>query len=244
MIVHLPAGKLTTIHFRNSTTMFHRLTTHPGLTQQQHRDLPGLSNTDLSQLKAQVLGQLRNLNPAALAYGTAFHAATLEPATYQRTDERGIRWAELEQLARQVRRQRFCRDLLYRGTPELTHTALYLETGLLVKVRPDLLVRSPAGRRLTLLDFKTTSCRDQTQFLAAIEQYDYDRQAAFYLDVLQADRFLIVGVQKKAPHAIWVFELTTAPLLLEQGRKKYRRLLRAHAAQLPAHQPAALPLAA
>ena len=218
--------------------MFTDLSAHPDLTQQQHRALPGLSNTDLSMLKTRLLGQLRNPNPAALAYGTAFHAATLEPATYQRTDERGIRWTELEQLARQVRRQRYCRDLLYRGTPELTHTAVHLETGLSVKVRPDLLVRSPAGRRLTLLDFKTTSCRDEAQFLATIEQYDYDRQAAFYLDVLQADRFLIVGVQKKAPHAIWVFDLATAPLLLEQGRRKYRRLLRAHAAQLPARQAA------
>ncbi|MDU0369589.1 PD-(D/E)XK nuclease-like domain-containing protein [Hymenobacter endophyticus] len=217
--------------------MFHSLQSYPDLTQTQHRALPHVSNTDLSDLKGQVLGQLRALNPQALAYGTAFHAATLEPATYARTDERGVRWADLEMLARRVRRQRYCRDLLYRGTPELTHTAVHTETGIAVKVRPDLLVRSRAGRRLTLIDFKTTSCPDRARFLATIEQYDYDRQAAFYCDVLQADRFLIIGVQKKAPHDLWVVEVSADAALMEQGRRKYRRLLRAYAGQPAFPQP-------
>lgn len=209
--------------------MFHALTAYPNLTQAQHRALPQVSNTDLSELKAQILGQLRQPNPVALAYGSHFHAAVLEPATYQRTDERGIRWPELETLARQVRRQRYCRDLLYRGTAELTHTATHTATGVQVKIRPDLLVTSPAGRRTTLIDFKTTSCPDLARFLASTEQYDYDRQAAFYLDALGADRFLIIGVQKKAPHQVWVFDATAAPGFIEQGRKKYTALLRRHA---------------
>ncbi|GAA3994447.1 hypothetical protein GCM10022408_01050 [Hymenobacter fastidiosus] len=52
-------------------------------------------------------------SPAALAYGTAFHAATPEPATYARTPDK-CPW---EQLARHIRRQCYCCDLLYRGTP-------------------------------------------------------------------------------------------------------------------------------
>lgn len=210
--------------------MFHNVQTFPQLTQAQHRALPHVSNTDLSDLKAQVLGQLRAPSPTALAYGTAFHAATLEPATYARTDDK-CPWEQLEQLARQVRRNRYCRDLLYRGTPELTHTATHTATGVSVKVRPDLLVRSRAGRRLTLIDFKTTSCRDLAHFLATIEQYDYDRQAAFYSDALQADRFLIIGVQKKAPHQLWTVEISANLVLMHQGRKKYQRLLRAYAQQ-------------
>jgi len=202
--------------------MFHGLTAYPGLTQEQHRALPHVSNTDLSELKARVLGQLRQPNPQALAFGSHFHSATLEPATYARTQEK-CPW---QQLARHVRRHRYCRDVLYRGTAELTHTAVHTETGVGVKVRPDLLVVSPAGRRRTLIDFKTTSCRDREQFLATIQQYDYDRQAALYLDALQADRFLIIGVQKKDSHAIWLFDATATPGFIEQGRRKYTALLR------------------
>ncbi len=206
--------------------MFHNLQAYPGLTQEQHRALPQVSNTDLSDLKAQVLGQLRRPNPQALAFGAHFHSAILEPATYQRTTERGIKWADIEMLARQVRRQRYCRDLLYRGTAELTHTATHTATGVAVKIRPDLLVTSRAGHRTTLVDFKTTSCPDFTHFLASARQYDYDRQAALYLDALGASRFLIIGVQKKAPHEVWVFDATAAPGFIEQGRKKYNAFLR------------------
>ena len=209
--------------------MFHSLTAHPNLSQADHRALPQLSNTDLSNLKAGILGQLRRPNPVALAFGSHFHAATLEPATYARTDERGVKWAELEMLARQVRRQRYCRDLLHRGTPELTHTATHTATGVAVKVRPDLLIRSRAGRQLTLVDFKTTSAPDYAHFLATTEQYDYDRQAALYLDVLGATRFLIIGIQKKSPHEVWLFDATAAPDFIAQGRKKYAALLSHHA---------------
>ena len=206
--------------------MFHALTHHPDLTQAQHRALPQVSNTDLSSLKQELLGQPRQPNPVALAYGSHFHTAVLEPATYARTEERGIKWADLEQLARQVRRQRYCRDLLYRGQAEQSYTATHTATGVGLKLRPDLLVRSRAGRQLTLIDFKTTSSPDLAHFLITIEKYDYDRQAALYLDVLGATRFLIIGVQKKDPHELWRVELTAMPGLIEQGRKKYAVLLR------------------
>ncbi|MDQ2794002.1 MAG: PD-(D/E)XK nuclease-like domain-containing protein, partial [Bacteroidota bacterium] len=168
--------------------MFHSLIHHPDLTQAQHRALPHVSNTDLSNLKAVLLGKPNTPNPVALAYGSHFHTAVLEPPHYVRTEERGIKWADLETLARQVRRQRYCRDLLYRGYAEHSYTAIHTATGVGVKLRPDLLVRSRAGRQLTLIDFKTTSSPDLPHFLTTIEKYDYDRQAALYLDVLGATR--------------------------------------------------------
>ena len=76
--------------------MFHALTHRPALTQAQHRALPHVSNTDLSQLKAALLGKPNTPNPVALAYGSHFHTAVLEPPLYQRTDERGIKWVDLE----------------------------------------------------------------------------------------------------------------------------------------------------
>ena len=224
--------------------MFHHVQHHPALTQAQHRALPHVSNTDLSNLKNELLGLTRQLNPVALAYGSHFHTAVLEPRHYARTAERGIKWPDLETLARQVRRQRYCRDLLYRGQPEQSHTATHAATGVPVKIRPDLLIRSRAGRQLTLLDFKTTSAPDLPHFLATLEKYDYDRQAALYLDVLGATRFLIIGVQKKAPHDVWRVELTALPGLIAQGRKKYTTLLRHHARQLAAAGPSfAFPIA-
>ncbi|SDY86719.1 PD-(D/E)XK nuclease-like domain-containing protein [Hymenobacter psychrophilus] len=224
--------------------MFTNLTTHPQLTQAQHRALPHVSNTDLSTLKAELLGQPRRANPQAFVFGTAFHEAVLEPARYSPPPTLAPAQRRLlDTLAAAVRRHRYCRDLLYRGTPELTHTATHEATGLTVKIRPDLLLTTPRLGRRVLVDFKTTSCPDYTHFLATVEQYDYDRQAAFYADVLQAERFLIIGVQKKAPNEIWLVELSADADTMAQGRKKYQRLLRAYAQQ-PCSPTAALPLAA
>ena len=41
--------------------MFHDLAHHPALTQAQHRALPHVSNTDLSNLKAALLGKLKEM---------------------------------------------------------------------------------------------------------------------------------------------------------------------------------------
>lgn len=203
---------------------------HAGLTQEAHRALPFVSNTDLTNAKNRALGITRQPNPQALAFGSHFHTAVLEPAEYQRTPQR-IPWENLEQLAAAVRRQRYCRDLLYRGQTEQTHTATHEATGLVVKVRPDLLITSPKTGRRVLVDFKTTSSPDYAHFCATIEKYDYDRQAALYSDLLGAARFVIIGVQKKAPFEVWRFEVMLAPGLIEQGRKKYERLLKLCAQQ-------------
>lgn len=48
--------------------------------------------------------------------------------------------------------------------------------------------------------------------------------------MLQATHFVIIGVQKKLPYAVWRVELTATPDLLVRGRKKYAALLH-HAAQ-------------
>ncbi|HEX8425705.1 PD-(D/E)XK nuclease-like domain-containing protein [Hymenobacter sp.] len=219
--------------------MFHNLEPFPELTQAQHRALPCVSNTDLSTLKAGLLGQLRAPNPQALRFGAAFHEAVLEPAHYlPPADLPPVQIKLLTNLAAAVRRHRYCRDLLYRGTPKLTHTATHTETGLTVKLRPDLLLVTPRRNRKVLVDFKTTSCRDYAQFVATIEQYDYDRQAAFYADVLQAHRFLIVGVQKKVPYEIWLVEVSADEPTMAQGRKKYTRLLREYARINPVYHSA------
>lgn len=210
--------------------MFSNHRHHAGLSQDEHRALPFVSNTDLTTTKNQALGISRLPNPQALAFGSHFHTAVLEPDHYQRTPQR-LPWDNLEQLATAVRRQRYCRDLLYRGQPEQTYTATHTATGLVVKVRPDLLLTSPKTGRRVLVDFKTTSSPDYAHFCTTIEKYDYDRQAAMYSDLLGAARFLIIGVQKKAPFEVWRFEVMPAPGLLAQGRKKYERLLRAHAQQ-------------
>lgn len=48
----------------------------------------------------------------------------------------------------------------------------------------------------TGLDFKTTSCHTAKAFAAAIEFFDWDKQAAWYMDLARIDYHWIVGVSK------------------------------------------------
>ena len=126
------------------------------------------------------------------------------------------------------------------GGAERANYGLFLQDfcDLLGVPRPDPTTDSPKRQRRTVVDFKTTSCRDLAQFLAIVEQYGYDRQGAFYADVLQAQRVVLIAVQKKPLKGqepqVWVVELTAGQM--DSGRKKYGKLLRCAAEHHQRHQ--------
>ncbi|GAA3967384.1 PD-(D/E)XK nuclease-like domain-containing protein [Hymenobacter antarcticus] len=228
--------------------MFTHLTHHPAITQEQHRALPFVSNTDLSNLADELLGRQRDMNSpymaTALTFGSHFHSAILEPEQYAALGAQVPAGRDRSQyeaagtLARVIKRYRYPRHVCYLGQAEQSYTATHEPTGLTVKVRPDLLIDSPKKQRRTLVDFKTTSCKDLAQFLETVEKYGYDRQGALYADALGAHRVVLIAVQKRPAKGqqpqVWVHELT--PLQMEAGRKKYGKLLRCAAEQRQHYQ--------
>jgi Zn-finger nucleic acid-binding protein len=221
--------------------MFTNLQHLPGITQEQHRALPHISNTDLSNLADQLLGRLRVVNSYttdALTFGSHFHSAILEPEQFQAIGQdlasrERSQWAAAGELARVIKRHRYPRHVCYLGQAEQSYTATHEATGITVKVRPDLLIDSPQKRRRTLVDFKTTSCKDLAQFLETVDKYGYDRQGALYADALGAHRVVLIAVQKKPAKGqepqVWVHELTAEQM--QAGRKKYSKLVRCVAEQ-------------
>ena len=123
--------------------------------------------------------------------------------------------------------------LLDQGLTE--RSAIFTEptTNTLCKLRADLVLDQP-GQPYTVVDFKTTLARDADHFRLQCSHYDYDRQAAFYLDALRAERFLLVGVQKVEPFGVFPLEVPAA--MLAEGRRKYAHLL--HLLRAPATAPA------
>lgn len=106
-------------------------------------------------------------------------------------------------------------------------------TNLACKARLDLVYTSPKRQSALVMDFKTTSARTQAQFLQSCYDYDYDRQAAFYVDSLRHAesgewdatrrfRFVFIGVMKQKPHRLFAVDATSLPGFLDYGRKKYQ----------------------
>lgn len=197
----------------------------------------------------------------AKVFGRAFHQHLLEPETVgavlqqllpdmlpgllgdselPSTDPSHLdsRQAEkLSMLMQTIRKDAFCRRYLRLSDRE--RVVLWDDpiTGVGCKARLDMVYTSPKRRNALVIDVKTTSARTQAQFLESCYTYDYDRQAAFYLDSLRyadtADwvttrqfRFVFVGVMKQRPHRLFAVDATSLPGFIDYGRKKYRFWLR------------------
>lgn len=99
------------------------------------------------------------------------------------------------------------------------------ENGCLCKVRPD--IRIPTLK--ALIDIKTCIDASPDGFSKAIANFNYDRHAAIYLDVVSAHTgdcykaFLFIAVEKEPPHSVAVYRLSQEAI--EIGRQKYRWLL-------------------
>jgi len=73
-----------------------------------------------------------------------------------------------------------------------------------------------------LVDIKTTS-KPVTEFIKSAYRYNYQRQAAFYLDGFGAKEFMFIVIETQAPYQVGIFRCTDN--FIEQGREEYISLL-------------------
>jgi exodeoxyribonuclease VIII len=102
-------------------------------------------------------------------------------------------------------------------------------TGETCKVRLD---RLPDGGT-AIVDIKTCMDARRDAFMAHAFDFGYHIQAAYYLDIatlagLEVTDFVILAVEKDAPHAVSVFRLSERAI--EAGRAQYRKALAIYSA--------------
>ena len=221
-----------------------------------YRSLTRVSNSDLTRLKEEHLGYGVGSAPArfnldkAKVFGRTFHQHLLEPETLGTVLQQLLpdltpgpdalspeQAGKLNTLTKTIRQDAFCRRYLRLSERERVVLSTDPATGVACKARLDMVYTSPKRRNALVIDVKTTSARTQAQFLESCYTYDYDRQAAFYLDSLRnADgnewamtrqlRFVFIGVMKQRPHRLFAVDATSIPNFIDYGRKKYRFWLR------------------
>ncbi len=189
-------------------------------TMTTYRTLNRYANSDLSEFRNLIFGHTAKPSGPALQFGQLFHAWVLEGVTP--TDVTPARFKQLQQMREAVLQNKFARSVLETALTEHVHLWNDVQTGLPCKSQTDIWV--PESR--LLVDLKTTSAQTYGEFLHHCDQYSYDRQAAYYLDgAPDATRFVLLGVQKKAPFTVFYFEASACRGCVEEGRKKYQRLL-------------------
>ncbi|ECC3874220.1 exodeoxyribonuclease [Salmonella enterica] len=111
---------------------------------------------------------------------------------------------------------------------EVSYFGLDEETGLEVRVRPDIEIRLPYES--ICADLKTVSLgyvrqdKLKDRLHREIIDRDYHLSAAMYCDIAGLDKFTWIFVNKD-PGYHWVVVVDASPMLLELGRKEYRRAL-------------------
>jgi len=90
-------------------------------------------------------------------------------------------------------------------------------TGRLLKGRLDIVTEDSDGRTV-VLDIKTTEDASANTFPKAMANFGYDQQAAYYSDLVGAEHFVFIAVEKTAPFAVGLYALDAESLDL--GRAK------------------------
>ncbi|MDB5241424.1 MAG: hypothetical protein JWP57_2049 [Spirosoma sp.] len=197
------------------------------MTELSYRQIPAYANSDLSELKARLLGkQPFKVTQAALDFGTAFHTLILEPATFDPVENLGF-MPILNWMRESLETDTELVSLLQNSDHEIVRQWIDPATGLPCKGKLDAVVR-PRNRHL--IDLKTTSSTSLDKFAESCLAYDYDRQAAFYLSSdSDATFFEFVGVQKQSPYRVYRLAYHKDSEFVQYGRKKMNWLLkRAH----------------
>jgi hypothetical protein len=187
-----------------------------------------ISNSDLSHFKSEViLDQTYRLPEKATNFGKAFHALLLEPQVATRHYPT-VDYNLINRLVEKVRNEILCRGYLEGGVKEEVILFTDPTTQAKCKAKLDIIFENNQSKEKTIIDFKTTCAKDYAHFISSLVAYDYDRQAAFYTDSINAQSFILIGVQKIKPYEMFYFEASKLPDFVEYGRKKYKALLKGY----------------
>lgn len=73
-------------------------------------------------------------------------------------------------------------------------------------------------------DLKTTACKTEKQFIQSFDFFDYDRQAAWYMDLAGIDRMVYIAVSKEWRPQVFKLAIDRNHHFYKSGRAKYERL--------------------
>jgi hypothetical protein len=73
------------------------------------------------------------------------------------------------------------------------------------------------------VDLKTTKAKSMSEFINSIDHFDYDRQAAWYMDLAGVNWFWILGVSK-FNQKVFPFAICKGDKTYEYGKSKYNYL--------------------
>ena len=184
------------------------------MTNNEYRALKRISNSDLSK----ITGQSLDVPQHVFDCGSAIHESILEP--HLNTVYENVNYDLVRRLKDAFFENPFCEFVHQRSTKE--EIVLWDRFGMPLKSKLDMIFGTD---RSEVFDIKTTSASSEIAFKQTITEYNYDRQAAFYLDSIGAKMFTFIGLSKtRKTNPVFIVQAT--PKMIYNGRKEYEALLK------------------
>lgn len=197
--------------------------------------LPEVSSSDLGALKRMFYNDERDLSELEDVFnfgslvdamlterGRVFWAAHQLIDGYKLIDFTPDVWHQAERLAEALRKDKVVALMLkvMIGQYVFRRTLTFTYEGDDYEIRARCKLDGYCKRFATGLDYKTTACKTRKEFIGAIDFFDWDKQAAFYMDLAKLERFWIIGISKKTGE-IFKHAIERGDETYLRGRGKY-----------------------
>lgn len=179
------------------------------------------SNSSLSAFKALLNGaEPFKAKEETLEFGKLFHLAAFEPEKYK---AKGFteHTPKIDQMVKSLHANLSFQVLVRNPEVKFEHEKYFRckYTGVMCKLKTDAITPGNIG------DAKSTTCKEYEGFIQTIIQYDYNRQAAFYMDGTGRDQFTFWGVQKSYPYKTFTKMYRKNDPEIQAGREEYIYLI-------------------
>lgn len=164
---------------------------------------------------------------AAYRFGSAFDAIATDPNEYDSTDLTDPQVSILMPMRRALEKNSIYQAIFKNAASQV----VFVDREFKVEIN-GLQITIPAKCKYDKWafnlgfggDIKSTQVTTQAQFAASVKFLNYDRQAAWYMDITGSERFPIIGVSKKN-HKTFVVSIKRGDELYYTGRQKYQKLV-------------------
>ncbi len=158
----------------------------------------------------------------AFRIGTLAHAVLFEPDKITEQEKGTPEYYSVCQYGETFMNDPLCINIFKHPEILFEHEHYHKRNGFKVKSKSDGEIKSKS----LILEYKTLSVKDETDFLTSVEHFDYDLSAAWYILVTGLDNVLIAAVSKSVKNKLFKLIIQKGDKWHQRGEMKYLAAIR------------------
>jgi hypothetical protein len=184
--------------------------------------IKGLSNSGMGKVQDWLDGKEDKAMPeAAFRFGSMVDAMLTQPDELEAnaTDEELLKAMQVRDA---IRSHPLGGMLLDKAEPQviITNTLKLDYEGIEFEIEGKCMLDGLIQKMKIGKDDKTTAARTHAQFMASVERFNYDRQAFWYMELAELDRFVFIGASKIKVGEVFIHIIKRGDPMWLSGKEK------------------------